>query len=272
MSGKYTLTRLQNNGQQHGQDPAGANKQRNQESHSRRRSTTNLLPSLRILLRPNPGIGLDAYMPFNKQMKLFMSLESYFSGASVVRFGVEPLRFPFLRLQCSPELRLSVRLPLLHVSEFNQLYMGSQLTLFQNGQSPKIDTTGFGEFWQGIKKFVQPIGGVQRRASLGELLLNKNQRRVLRDVLDQTRLRRDMKKSDRQRKHEQFLKDFDGENKLESANDGDVVRDLAEKLKHRYHQRMQLNREMDPPSLSESEFGQVGGTEGGSGNNVKDNG
>ncbi|KAI0564627.1 hypothetical protein FGB62_25g622 [Gracilaria domingensis] len=251
MSSAVPPKRLPFSGRQLGQ----TRKTGHEESHQRFPSTSSLLPSLRILFRPTPGIGLDAHMPFTKQVRLFMSLESYFGSNSTIKFGIEPVQFPFFRLQCAPDLRFSVRLPLVRVSEFNRLYMGSELTLLQNGQRPKINTADIGAFWKGIKNFVRPISEVQRSASLSGMLLSSKQRKALKEALKQAKARRDVKINDRRRRREQSAKDSDKRNQLDSSNEGDVLQDLRETLKHRYHERMQLDREMDPPFLTDDEFG-----------------
>lgn len=72
---------------------------------------TSPLPSLRVLLHPTAGLGLDVRAPLSARTRCYLQLDSAFSGPSTVRIGVHPRRRPGVRLQLAPVPRLCVRAP-----------------------------------------------------------------------------------------------------------------------------------------------------------------
>ncbi|PXF45165.1 hypothetical protein BWQ96_05066 [Gracilariopsis chorda] len=227
-----------------------------------RRSTNFMLPTLRVLFRPQPGLGLDARLPFTKHVRWYMSLESYFSGTSAVRFGIEPTKFPFIRFQCAPEVRLSVRLPLLRISEFNRAYFGSQLTIVSNGQVPKLNLNGFAAFYDGLKTFLKPICELQRHSSIGGLLLNDRQREALRKALEKAKTKRDAQANQLIPGRDELLKTHKDNPEIDHEEKARMIKDLREKLQGSWKDRS-LNRETIQPDLDEfSRHQEMGPTKG----------
>lgn len=144
---------------------------RDPPQRKRGRAPTIPMPSIRVLFHKRPGLALDAYLPFSRHLHCYMSAESYFNDSSVVKFGLEPLYLPFIRLQLAPRLELSLRVPLLRFGHgrMRQIELGgSFLPKHEQGDRyiPSI------EFRQ-RNTFLGLIVGEQGRKHLGKLLTER---------------------------------------------------------------------------------------------------
>lgn len=92
------------------------------------------LPTLRLLAKPEPGLGFDARLRLGYGMNCFFAAESYLSGASKVNFGLEPVRLPWLRVQLTPSVKVMLRFQFLRVSRYKYIYGGWESTLYSEGK------------------------------------------------------------------------------------------------------------------------------------------
>lgn len=68
------------------------------------------LPSVRFLVLPFPGLGIDASVPLAPRLRCVLSAEAYMQGGSELRFGVETPMMPQLRVDLAPRVHVSWRL------------------------------------------------------------------------------------------------------------------------------------------------------------------
>ena len=153
---------------------------RDPPQRKRGRAPTIPMPSIRVLFHKRPGLALDAYLPFSRHFHCYMSAESYFNDSSVVKFGLEPIALPFLRLQLAPQFELSLRVPMLRFGHgrMRQIEIGgSFLPMYGQGNRyiPSV------EFRQ-RNTFLDLIVGEQGRKHLGKLL--KDRENELRRIVE----------------------------------------------------------------------------------------
>lgn len=160
----------------------------------KRPTTQSPLPSLRLLLHPTPGLGLDARLPLSKHLKCYMQLESYFSGGSQIAFGIHPARLPCLRLQLAPSARFTFRLPV-QIARQKFVHAGGDLVLYDRGQGFVVDGlpqwNGWG--WQKVWRLVKPFccrGLELRHHHTFSGMLDGNQRKQMHEVLSKAMARR----------------------------------------------------------------------------------
>lgn len=142
------------------------------------------LPTLRLMIYPRPGLGVDARLPLTKHFRCFLSLESYFQGSSNTRFGIESNRLPFLRLDLAPSTRFSIRPSPIRFSDLKFGVLGSSLTAYDGGKSPKYDRSSLRSLWQSLRPFLNPIVELNHRNTLFGSFVDSRQRRALNNVID----------------------------------------------------------------------------------------
>lgn len=169
------------------------------------------LPTLRMLVRPEPGFGLDARIPMGKQVRCYLAAEAYIHGGSSINFGLEPARLPFLRLQVAPSTKLVLRLPVVGVSEFKYVVGGGAVTIYREGVRirPRLGG-GIGDFWKSVRRFVGGVVEVEHRNTLLGTLLDAGQRKALRETVMEIQARRDERMARRVQEREDILRSGDG--------------------------------------------------------------
>lgn len=192
------------------------------------------LPPLRFLVRPEPGFGLEARIPMGRHVQCYFAAEAYIHGGSAVRFGLEPRRFPYLRLQAAPATTVSVRVPLLAMSEFKAVLGGAQLTLFDAGRWPR--PAAGAAFWRGLRDFVRPVVELQHQGTLLGTFLDSEQRRMLREAALELKKRREAREARRVGERRIAVRGFDPPEmpSLDPRVRPDPFARLREQLRERY--------------------------------------
>lgn len=198
-----------------------------------------VLPTLRMLVRPEPGLGLDARLPMGKHLRCSMALEAYCQGGSAIYFGLESSRFPFLQIQLVPRARLTLRIPVLGVTEFKSIFAGGSLTLYNQGSRPKPAWGGWKPFWHSIKPFAMPVIELQHRNTLLGSVFDSEQRKALKEALDDVTLRRKERMQEKVRNRRETLGRFEPLEmpKLDPRNRVDAIDRLREKMREQYGDR-----------------------------------
>lgn len=142
------------------------------------------LPTLRLMLYPTPGLGVDARLPLTKQFKCFLSLESFFQGSSTTRFGLESNRFPFFRLDLAPSVRFSIRPSPIRLSDLKFGVFGASFTVYDTGESPKCNFSSLHNMWQSLRPFLNPIVELNHRNTLFGAFTHPQQRKALNNIVN----------------------------------------------------------------------------------------
>lgn len=150
-----------------------------------------------MLIQPAPGLGLDARLPMGKQMRCYLSAEAYFHGGSAIIFGLEPVQIPWLRVQVAPCTRVSLRVPVAHLSEFKWAIGGGSVTVYNEGVGLQPKFGGWGKFWESVKGFVGGVIEVEHRNTLLGSLFDGKQRRALREALREADLKNEERRKNR---------------------------------------------------------------------------
>ena len=167
------------------------------------------LPNLRFISHPEPGFGLDARIRFGFGMNCFLGAESYINGKSFIGFGLEPRNAPWIRFQFVPTVMLSLRFPLLQVSEFKYLHGGFSAIAFERGTYPKPKFSSAKSFWSSIQKFVKPVLEIQHHSTILGTFLNEKQRKAIREAVREVKNRRQGDVDRRRKNREQVMQTFD---------------------------------------------------------------
>lgn len=142
------------------------------------------LPTLRLMLYPSPGLGVDARLPLTKHFRCFLSLESFFQGSSATRFGIESNRFPFLRLDLAPSVRFSIRPSPIRLSDLKFGVFGASMTVYDTGKSPKFDSLSLDNVWKSLKPFLNPIVELNHRNTLFGTFADSRKRKALNNMIN----------------------------------------------------------------------------------------
>lgn len=167
------------------------------------------LPSLRFIAKPDWGLGIDARLRFGFGFNCFMVAESYLSGKSIIGFGLEPRKAPWLRVQITPAVKLIARVPLVRISKYKFAYVGAEGTLFDKGAHPKPEMASVNAFWKSIRHFVLPSFEVRHHNTLLGTLFDERQRRLLKDALREVSKRRAADRGRIQANRDRIMKTFD---------------------------------------------------------------
>lgn len=213
------------------------------------------LPTLRMLLHPEPGFGLEARIPMGKRVRCYCAAEAYMRGSSTVRFGVEPTSLPFLRLQLAPETTLSIRIPMLRLSEFKAVHAGATLTLYDRGKTPLA--ARHGDALKALRAFVFGIVELQHRATVLGTLLDADQRRTLRQAVRQLRVQKEMRQQGRLGEKRRTVQDFDppGMPPLDPRQRPDPFERLRQQLKERYGDQGIVKGSLPPDAMDKDDTG-----------------
>lgn len=189
-----------------------------------------------MLLQPEPGFGLDARLPMGKHVRCCLALEAYIHGGSAIYFGLEPARFPFIYMQFVPSTRLTLRLPILPLTEFKSMFAGGSLTLYKEGARPRPVWNGWKALWKSLEQFVAPVVEVQHRNTLLGAVLDAEQRSVLRAALEEVNAKREERMRQKSRKRGDIVKRFDPPEmpSLDPRKRPDAIDGLREKMRERY--------------------------------------
>lgn len=208
------------------------------------------LPTLRMLLYPEPGFGLEAKIPMGKQVRCYFAAEAYIQGNSAVRFGIELSRLPYLRLQVAPETTLSIRVPILRLTEFKKLHAGATLTLYDRGKSP-LSTIGHGDLLNALRAFVFGIAELQHRSTVLSTILDANQRRTLNQAVRELRAKREVRDQRRVGERRRTEKGFKPPEMppLDPRQRADPFERLREQLKERYGDQGIVRGSLPPDTM-----------------------
>lgn len=197
------------------------------------------LPTLRMIVRPEPGLGLDARLPMGKHVCCNLAMEAYFQGGSAIYFGLEPARFPFIQLQFAPRTRLNLRIPVVPLTEFKTIFAGGSLTLYDKGSRPQPVWKGWKPLWRSLEHFLSPMVEVQHRTTLLGSMLDSEQRKAIRTALQEANTRRQERLRERVRERSETVKGFDPPElpKLDPRQRADAIGRLRQKMRERYGDR-----------------------------------
>lgn len=157
------------------------------------------LPTLRILIQPAPGFGLDARLPMGKRLRCYLSAEAYIHGGSTIIFGLEPAQMPWLRVQVAPCTRVSLRVPVAQVSEFKWAIGGGSVTIYNEGVGLRPKFGGWNKFWESVRGFVGGIIEVEHKNTLLGSFLDGKQRKALREALREAGIKNEERRERRKR-------------------------------------------------------------------------
>ncbi len=167
------------------------------------------LPSLRFISQPEWGLGVDAKLRFGGGFNCFFAAESYFGGRSVVAFGLEPRRYPWVRLQFTPCAKVILRAPMARCTRYKYVYAGVEAALYDGGVFPTIDTTSRKAVWNSFRGLWRPVVEVVHRNTVFGVLLDDQQRKLIGEKIRevQARVRENKKAQDEARRR--MLSSFD---------------------------------------------------------------
>lgn len=211
------------------------------------------LPSLRLLLCPRPGVGLDARLPLTHYLRCYMSAESFFHGGSTLRFGLEPVHFPFLRLEIAPSTTFSLRPSLLRVSFYKFIVPGFSFTLFdaqRSPSSPSLLSPSSDGPWSLLRPFFSPVLELQHRNTLLGTLLDPRYREAARQAVDKALTTTEAIADSTRAKRNAALRSF--RQPSMPPVDPRQKDDPSDRLKERLEQR--LNKLLDPKSKSSTSW------------------
>lgn len=158
-----------------------------QQSQRRPRPALSL-PRIRLMVYPKPGFGVDMHIPFTKPLRLFASLDSYFEATSTTRLGIELNRWPFVRMELVPTMTISLRPSPIRFSDLKFGVLGASFTPYNAGVTPDwCKPSSWREAWEIVRPFVRPVVELQHRYRLFGSVINSSQRRMLADLLDDSR-------------------------------------------------------------------------------------
>lgn len=183
-----------------------------------------------MLLQPAPGFGLDARLPMGKEVRCYLSAEAYIHGGSAVIFGLESVKFPWLRLQVAPCTRVSLRVPLAQVSDFKWVLGGGYATVYKEGVRLRPKFGGFGKFWESVRGFVGGLVEVEHKNNLLGTFFDAKQRRVMKDVLNEI----DLKRKERRKRITRDRASLEEIAPLDPRKIADPVEKLKKALKDKY--------------------------------------
>lgn len=171
-----------------------------------------------------------------KHVRCCLALEAYIHGGSAIYFGIEPARFPFIYMQFAPSTRLTLRLPILSLTEFKSMYAGGSLTLYKYGSHPKPVWNGWKVLWKSMEQFVTPVVELQHHNTLLGAVLDAEQRRVLRAALEEVNAKREERMRNKTSKQRDILRRFDPPEmpSLDPRKRPDAIDGLREKMRERY--------------------------------------
>lgn len=203
------------------------------------------LPTVRLMLCPKPGLGFDARLPFAKPFRTYLSLESYFNGESSVRIGVESNHIPYIRLEITPSLTLSIRPAPIRLTNFKFGILGASLTMYNQGNVPSLKHSSFSELWQSLSPFIKPAVELQHRHTLLGSFIDDGQRDLLHNAMAELKRRRDNLPENVRKGQNLLMKEFN--------QDGVPSRDPRTKINAKEmmkdHLKEQIERLKDPSSL-----------------------
>lgn len=171
-----------------------------------------------------------------KHVRCCLALEAYIHGGSVVYFGLEPARFPFIQIQFAPRTRLSLRFPILSLTEFKSIFAGGSFTLYDNGSRPKPVWNGWKPLWRSVEQFVTPIIELQHRTTILGSVLDSEQRRALRAAVEKASAKQKEKLRHRARERMDMVKGFDPPEipNLDPRRRPDAIDRLRVKMRERF--------------------------------------
>ncbi len=167
------------------------------------------LPSLRFMMKPGFGFGIDARLRFGFGCNCFMAAESYLNGTSFVGFGLEPQKASWIRFQFVPTAKVILRLPIVRVSEFKYGYGGAEMTVFDKGSHPKLNFSSSKSFWNSIRQYIRPGFEIQHHNTILGTLFDDRQRRILKEAVREVTTRRKVELERLQENRNRVLKSFD---------------------------------------------------------------
>lgn len=142
----------------------------------RRPHPSTSLPAVRLLISPQPGVGIDIRLPYSKPVRLFVSLEAYLNGHSHVRLGLEMNKFPFIRLEAVPHPCISFRPSPIRLGDLKFLVAGISIPL---SSSRRPNEYNF--------RRLLPVIEIQHRYTLLGSAIDPKQRKKIVDLMDAQR-------------------------------------------------------------------------------------
>lgn len=185
------------------------------------------LPTVRVMLHPKPGLGMDLRLPFCKLFRLFLSLESYFESTSAVRMGIELNHLPFLRMELAPSGTLSLRPSPIRFSDLKFGVIGGSMVIRDRGEMPKWNFTTWKDLWHSIRPFISPVIELQHRYTLFGSVIDRRQREALVEFVESISRQRNAMPGRFQQKRKSLLNLF-GQDELPSTDPRDRLESFAD--------------------------------------------
>jgi hypothetical protein len=149
------------------------------------------LPPFRMILWPDAGLGVEVVLRLTRWFNCFMAAEAFVHGESHVQFGLQPRCASWLRLSVAPACRLSLRVPVLRMSEFKILCAGSSVTFLSEGRVNPALTSSMSGSWKSLRQMVRPTLEVQHHPTILSTLFDDETRKAIRDSLREVKRARE---------------------------------------------------------------------------------
>jgi hypothetical protein len=149
------------------------------------------LPPFRMILWPDAGLGVEVVLRLTRWFNCFMAAEAFVHGESHVQFGLQPRCASWLRLSVAPACRLSLRVPVLRMSEFKILCAGSSVTFLSEGRVNPALTSSTSGSWKSIRQMVRPTLEIQHHPTILSTLFDDQTRQAIRDSLREVKRARE---------------------------------------------------------------------------------
>lgn len=167
------------------------------------------LPPLRLIFHPFLGFGADFRVPCGPRLNAVMSAEASVNGDSLVGFGIESRRVPWLRLHLAPAFQISLRLPIVRFSECKFMYGGGVATLGKHGRIAKFDASTADAMFRSVCGLLAPSLELQHQMTVYEAVFDERQRKAFRSSLDDFAEARSKDRARLKKNRDKILRSFD---------------------------------------------------------------